>query len=147
MQNNVSKALLRKKFSTIESPVKPEWIKVKIQADKINQIQKTLRSNRIVTVCEEAMCPNMSDCWAKSHATFMILGDICTRACSFCNISTGKPNQVDHTEPLRVANSVKELKLKIFILTKSRKVCSKFKYSTSISSFPIISFNRFKASD
>jgi lipoic acid synthetase len=117
MQNNISKALLRKKFATIESPVKPEWIKVKIQTDKINQIKKTLKSNRIVTVCEEAMCPNMSDCWAKSHATFMILGDICTRACSFCNISTGKPNQVDHTEPVRVANSVKKLNLSHVVIT------------------------------
>ena len=110
MQNNISKALLRKKFSTIDSPIKPDWIKVKIQVDKINEIKKTLKSNKIVTVCEEAMCPNMSDCWAKSHATFMILGDICTRACSFCNISTGKPNHVDHMEPIRVANSVKKLK-------------------------------------
>ena len=117
MQNNISKALLRKKFSTIESPVKPEWIKVKIQTDKINQIKKTLKSNSIVTVCEEAMCPNMSDCWAKSHATFMILGDICTRACSFCNINTGKPNHVDYTEPLRVANSVKKLNLSHVVIT------------------------------
>jgi lipoic acid synthetase len=117
MQNNISKALLRKKFSSIDSPVKPEWIKVKIQTDKINEIKKTLKLNKIVTVCEEAMCPNMSDCWEKSHATFMILGDICTRSCSFCNISTGKPNQVDHTEPLRVANSVKKLKLSHVVIT------------------------------
>ena len=117
MPNNIPKALLRKKFSTIESPVKPEWIKVKIQIDKINEIKKTLKSNKIVTVCEEAMCPNMSDCWAKSHATFMILGDICTRACSFCNISTGKPNHVDHMEPIRVANSVKKLKLSHVVIT------------------------------
>ena len=117
MPNNISKALLRKKFSAIDSPVKPEWIKVKIQIDKINEIKKTLKSNKIVTVCEEAMCPNMSDCWAKSHATFMILGDICTRACSFCNISTGKPNHVDHMEPIRVANSVKKLKLSHVVIT------------------------------
>ena len=117
MSNNISKALLRKKFSAIDSPVKPEWIKVKIQIDKINEIKKTLKSNKIVTVCEEAMCPNMSDCWAKSHATFMILGDICTRACSFCNISTGKPNHVDHMEPIRVANSVKKLKLSHVVIT------------------------------
>ena len=117
MQNNISKALLRKKFSKIDSPAKPDWIKVKIQNDKINEIKKTLKSNKIVTVCEEAMCPNMSDCWAKSHATFMILGDICTRSCSFCNISTGKPNYVDHTEPIRVANSVKKLKLSHVVIT------------------------------
>ena len=59
----------------------------------------------------------MSDCWAKSHATFMILEDICTRACSFCNISTGKPNHVDHMEPIRVANSVKKLKLSHVVIT------------------------------
>ncbi len=117
MQNKISKALLRKKFSIIDNPIKPKWIKVKIQTDKINEIKKTLKSNRIVTVCEEAMCPNMSNCWAKSHATFMILGDVCTRACSFCNISTGKPNQVDHTEPIRVANSVKKLKLSHVVIT------------------------------
>ena len=117
MQSNISKALLRKKFSQIESPAKPEWIKIKIQFDKINEIKRTLKSNKIVTVCEEAMCPNMFDCWAKSHATIMILGDICTRACSFCNISTGKPNHVDHTEPIRVANSVKKLKLSHVVIT------------------------------
>ena len=117
MENNLSKALLRKKFSKIDSPTKPEWIKVKIRIDKINEIKKTLRSNRVVTVCEEAMCPNMSDCWAKSHATFMILGDICTRSCSFCNIGTGKPKQLDPTEPIRVANSVKKLKLSHVVIT------------------------------
>ena len=87
MQNNVSKALLRKQFAAIESPLKPEWIKVKIRQDKIKNVKETIRSNRVVTVCEEAMCPNISDCWAKSHATFMILGDICTRSCSFCKKS------------------------------------------------------------
>ena len=95
MQNNVSKALLRKQFAAIESPLKPAWIKVKIQQDNIKDVKETISTNKVVTVCEEAMCPNISDCWAKSHATFMILGDICTRSCSFCNISTGKPNNVD----------------------------------------------------
>jgi lipoic acid synthetase len=108
---------LRKQFAAIESPLKPEWIKVKIRQDKIKNVKETIRSNRVVTVCEEAMCPNISDCWAKSHATFMILGDICTRSCSFCNISTGKPNDVDIFEPLRVANSVKELNLSHVVIT------------------------------
>ena len=117
MPNNISKALLRKKFYTINSPVKPEWIKVKIQTDKINEIKKTLKSNKIVTVCEEAMCPNMSDCWAKSHATFMILGDTCTRACSFCNVKTGKPFSIDPLEPLNVAKSVSALNLKHVVIT------------------------------
>ena len=76
MQNNISKSLLRKQFSEIESPVKPEWIKVKIPTDRIKAVKNTLRDNRVITVCEEAMCPNLSNCWAKSHATFMILGDV-----------------------------------------------------------------------
>ena len=117
MANSISKALLRKKFSTINSPVKPAWIKVKIQSDKIQQVKNTVQSNRVVTVCEEAMCPNISDCWAKSHATFMILGDTCTRSCSFCNISTGKPNTLDSLEPIRVANSVKKLNLSHVVIT------------------------------
>ena len=117
MQNNISKALLRKKFSLIDSPVKPEWIKVKIQTDKIKNVETTLKSNRVITVCEEAMCPNLSECWSKSHATFMILGDTCTRSCSFCNISTGKPGAVDSFEPIRIANSVKELNLSHVVIT------------------------------
>ncbi len=117
MQNNISKSLLRKQFSEIESPVKPEWIKVKIPTDRIKAVKNTLRDNRVITVCEEAMCPNLSNCWAKSHATFMILGDTCTRSCSFCNISTGKPNSLDIFEPIRVANSVKKLNLNHVVIT------------------------------
>ena len=117
MQNNISKALLRKRFSLINSPTKPEWIKVKIQSSKIEKIEETLRSERVVTVCEEALCPNISDCWAKSHATFMILGDTCTRSCSFCNVSTGKPKIVDDSEPFRVASSVKKLNLSHVVIT------------------------------
>ncbi len=117
MQNNISKALLRKQFSQINSPVKPPWIKVQIRTNKIKSVENTLRSNRVITVCEEAMCPNLSNCWAKSHATFMILGDTCTRSCSFCNISTGKPSAVDIFEPIRIANSVKKLNLNHVVIT------------------------------
>ena len=117
MQNNLSKALLRKKFSLTDSPEKPEWIKVKAQTNIIKDVKNIIKSNRVVTVCEEAMCPNISECWAKSHATFMILGDTCTRSCSFCNINTGKPNPIDVIEPIRVANSVKKLKLSHVVIT------------------------------
>ncbi len=117
MQKNISKALLRKQFSAIDSPVKPNWIKVKLQLDKTKVVRDTLKFNRVITVCEEAMCPNMSKCWAKSHATFMILGDTCTRSCSFCNISTGKPNPIDSLEPIRIANSVKNLNLSHVVIT------------------------------
>ena len=62
-------------------------------------------------MCEEAACPNIAECWQKKHATFMILGDICTRACAFCNIKTGKPHYIDHGEAIRIAESVKQLNL------------------------------------
>tara|TARA_Y100000817_G_scaffold299825_1_gene278302 strand:+ start:25 stop:948 length:924 start_codon:yes stop_codon:yes gene_type:complete len=117
MQNHVSKALLRKQYSEIESPVKPEWIRVKLPTDKINEVKNTVSSNRVITVCEEAMCPNLSECWTKSHATFMILGDTCTRSCSFCNIATGKPKVVDIFEPLRIAKSVEKLNLSHVVIT------------------------------
>lgn len=117
MQNNISKALLRKKFSTIDSPAKPEWIRVKLRSDEIRELKNILKTDRVVTVCEEAMCPNMSDCWAKSHATFMILGDICTRACRYCNVKTGRPSQIDIFEPSRVANTVKQMGLSYSVVT------------------------------
>ncbi len=117
MDNQVSKALLRKKFSNIKSPLKPDWIKVSIPSHKIRQTKNTIKKNKIVTVCEEAMCPNLSECWEKKHATVMILGDVCTRSCSFCNIKTGKPDNVDPFEPLRVANTVSSLGLKHVVIT------------------------------
>ena len=117
MNNQVSKALLRKKFSDFKSPLKPEWIKVSIPSHKILQTKNALKQNKIVTVCEEALCPNLSECWEKKHATVMILGDVCTRSCSFCNIKTGKPEKVDPFEPLRVANTVASLGLKHVVIT------------------------------
>ena len=117
MDNQISKALLRKKFSDFKSPVKPDWIKVSIPSSKINQTKNTLKKNKIVTVCEEALCPNLSECWEKKHATVMILGEVCTRSCSFCNIKTGKPERIDPFEPLRIANTVASLALKHVVIT------------------------------
>ena len=117
MNNQISKALLRKKFSDFKSPIKPDWIKVSIPSNKISQTKNTLKKNKIVTVCEEAICPNLSECWEKKHATVMILGEVCTRSCSFCNIKTGKPENIDPFEPLRVANTVTSLGLKHVVIT------------------------------
>ena len=89
-------------------PKKPDWIRVK--APVSNLFKKTsdiVKKNKIITVCEEAACPNISECWQKKHATFMILGDTCTRACAFCNVKTGKPNNIDSFEPNKIANTVK----------------------------------------
>ena len=99
-------------------PKKPSWIRVK--APISNLFKKTkdiIKKNNLITVCEEAACPNISECWQKKHATFMILGDTCTRACAFCNVKTGKPNSVDGSEPLKIAKAVKELGLDHVVIT------------------------------
>ncbi|MBT3901484.1 MAG: lipoyl synthase [Pelagibacteraceae bacterium] len=99
-------------------PKKPSWIRVKAPTSKFfKSTNKILKDKKIVTVCEEASCPNISECWQKKHATFMILGDICTRACSFCNIKTGKPGFVDIDEPLKIAEAVAELDLEHVVVT------------------------------
>ncbi|MDC0385061.1 lipoyl synthase, partial [bacterium] len=81
------------------------------------ETKKIIKDKNLVTVCEEAGCPNISECWSKKHATFMILGDTCTRACAFCNVKTGIPNKVDLQEPQKIANSVKELNLNHVVIT------------------------------
>ena len=100
------------------SPPKPSWLKVRAPIGKIFDETKGLLDNLgIVTVCEEASCPNIGNCWSKKHATMMIMGDTCTRACSFCNVATGKPKRLDFTEPFRVAQSVARLNLKHVVIT------------------------------
>ena len=97
---------------------KPAWIKSKLLDTKVYfQTKKLLNTKKIYTVCEEASCPNISECWSKKHATFMIMGDVCTRACSFCNVKTGKPNYLDFNEPLNIAKVTKELNLKHVVIT------------------------------
>ena len=99
-------------------PKKPDWIRVKAPTSKFfKETNKLLKDKKIVTVCEEAACPNIAECWQKKHATFMILGDICTRACAFCNIKTGKPQFIDHGEAIRIAESVKQLNLEHVVIT------------------------------
>jgi lipoyl synthase len=99
---------------------KPSWIRVKApNSAGYKQTRDTLRDNNLVTVCEEAGCPNVGECWSAGHATMMIMGDICTRACSFCNIATGKPEtrELDVFEPGRVAAAVAKLGLKHVVVT------------------------------
>ncbi|WP_443644620.1 lipoyl synthase [Candidatus Levibacter sp. Uisw_134_01] len=100
------------------SPSKPSWLKVRAPIGKIFDETKGLLDDLgIVTVCEEASCPNIGNCWSKKHATMMIMGDTCTRACSFCNVTTGKPKGLDLTEPFRVAQSVAKLNLNHVVIT------------------------------
>jgi len=98
---------------------KPDWIKVKAPSSTgiYEETRQIARKLNLTTVCEEAGCPNIGECWAKSHATFMIMGEICTRACAFCNVATGKPDALDVWEPTRVAKAVKEMGLKHVVVT------------------------------
>ena len=100
------------------SGVKPPWIRVRYKnSENYLETHNIMKENNLVTVCQEAACPNISDCWDKKHATFMILGDTCTRACSFCNVATGKPKGLDLSEPIRVAKSVARLNLSHVVIT------------------------------
>ena len=103
-----------------DNPVarKPAWIRVKAPTSKGHaRTRKIVRDKGLVTVCSEAACPNIGECWEKAHATFMILGDTCTRACAFCNIKTGLPGAVRHEEAGEIANAVVEMALKHVVIT------------------------------
>ena len=97
---------------------KPDWIRVKAPNHPVyHQTRELMRSHGLVTVCEEAACPNIGECWSRRHATMMIMGDTCTRACSFCNVRTGMPEALDGTEPGRVADAVAKLGLRHVVIT------------------------------
>ena len=97
---------------------KPDWIRVKAPNSPIfAETQKLVREKKLVTVCEEAGCPNIGECWSKKHATFMIMGDTCTRACAFCNVKTGIPNALEASEPQRVGEAVAAMGLAHCVIT------------------------------
>ena len=97
---------------------KPEWIRSKLINSQEFFLTKTIvNTNNLVTVCQEANCPNITECWSKRHATFMIMGDTCTRACAFCDVKTGKPGELDQLEPVKIAQAVKKLNLKHVVIT------------------------------
>ena len=97
---------------------KPIWIRSKLTNSKEFFLTKTIvNKNNLVTVCQEANCPNITECWSKRHATFMIMGDTCTRACAFCDVKTGKPAKLDILEPIKISQAVKKLNLKHVVIT------------------------------
>ena len=99
-------------------PRKPDWIRLKKpKGQAFYKTRRLMREQNLTTVCEEAACPNMGECWSKQHATFMIMGDICTQGCSFCNVATGRPNDLNLFEPGRVAHSVEQLGLRHVVIT------------------------------
>lgn len=104
---------------TSQTPLKkPDWIRVKAPVSKeYHETRELMREKKLNTVCEEAACPNMGECWAKKHATVMILGEVCTRACRFCNVKTGRPDLLDPHEPERVAEAVSQMGLQHVVIT------------------------------
>ena len=97
---------------------KPKWIRSKIiDSHVFFKTKEIVNKNKLVTVCQEANCPNITECWSKKHATFMIMGDTCTRGCAFCDVKTGKPNKLDPLEPYKISKAVKELNLNHVVIT------------------------------
>ncbi|NHO31145.1 lipoyl synthase [Acetobacter fallax] len=119
-RSNVQAARHPEKAHRPDNPIarKPDWIRVKAPNHPVyHETRKLMRDNKLVTVCEEASCPNIGECWSQRHATMMIMGEICTRACSFCNVTTGLPNALDADEPTRVADAVAKLGLRHVVIT------------------------------
>lgn len=97
---------------------KPDWLRVKAPGSAgYNETRRIVKEHGLTTVCEEAACPNIGECWTQSHATMMIMGEVCTRACAFCNVSTGLPSPLEATEPERVADAVRQMRLKHVVIT------------------------------
>ncbi len=108
------------KIGKPDNPIrrKPPWIRVRAPTSPVyHETRATMRELGLVTVCEEAACPNIGECWSRRHATMMILGSVCTRACAFCNVATGRPDMVDGDEPARVAEAVARLALRHVVIT------------------------------
>ena len=107
------------KIEATDPPLrKPDWIRIRLSTDKkVNQLKKLLRENRLITVCEEASCPNLNECFGHRTAAFMIMGDKCTRRCSFCNVGHGRPDPLNPEEPINLANTVNLMALKYVVIT------------------------------
>src|SRR3989344_995441 len=104
--DKLSRIPVKVEFGT-EVLKKPEWIRIKLSTDnKVNALKKLLRENRLHTVCEEASCPNLNECFSRGTATFMIMGDKCTRRCSFCAVGHGRPDPLDPEEPRHLADTI-----------------------------------------
>ncbi len=105
-------------INTQKRTPKPKWLRVKLPiGKKYTQLRKLVEDNNLHTICTSGSCPNMGECWTEGTATFMILGNICTRSCGFCGVKTGRPNNVDWDEPNKIAQSIKIMKIKHAVIT------------------------------
>lgn len=118
-RNSVKLSRIPVKVEPAETPLrKPDWIRIKVSSnDEISRIKKLLRANNLHTVCEEAACPNLGECFSHGTATFMIMGDLCTRRCPFCDVAHGKPLPLDKDEPLHLAQAIKAMRLSYVVIT------------------------------
>ena len=107
-----------KVIPTVELPKKPDWIRVRMPVSpEVSRIKDLLRKHKLASVCEEAQCPNLGECFSGGTATFMIMGEICTRRCPFCDVAHGRPNALDENEPIELAQAIAEMKLKYVVIT------------------------------
>jgi lipoyl synthase len=107
-----------KVIPTVEMPAKPDWIRVRIPASpRINEIKQKLRKHKLASVCEEASCPNLGECFSNGTATFMVMGEICTRRCPFCDVAHGKPKPLNENEPRELAEAIAEMALRYVVIT------------------------------
>jgi lipoic acid synthetase len=107
-----------KVIPTVELPAKPDWIRVKMPiGPEVSRIRNLLRKHKLASVCEEAQCPNLGECFSGGTATFMIMGEICTRRCPFCDVAHGRPNPLDENEPRELAEAIAEMQLKYVVIT------------------------------
>jgi lipoyl synthase len=120
--NDVSETVIAPDAIPVASPAgyarRPDWLKVRAPSgDSYHNLKRLMRSKSLHTICEEANCPNISECWERGTATFLIMGDVCTRSCGFCDVKTGMPSPLDWAEPLRVAQAVVDMNLKHVVIT------------------------------
>jgi lipoic acid synthetase len=116
--SNVEQNLVRTEENVRRGPSKPDWLRVKLPTGTgYRKVKSLIEEHELHTVCESAACPNRGECWSRQTATFMILGNICTRSCGFCNVITGKPTELDLDEPRRVADAVRLMDLKYAVIT------------------------------
>ncbi len=110
--------IVKESAIAVEKTKKPDWLKVKLPiGEEYRKVRNLVSENKLHTICESGNCPNMGECWGAGTATFMILGNVCTRSCGFCAVATGRPSAVDKDEPMRVANSVRLMKVKHCVVT------------------------------
>jgi lipoic acid synthetase len=134
--------IARSPVNFTEAPVlrKPSWIRVRIPSgNAVAKLKSQLRENRLVTVCEEASCPNIHECFSHGTATFMILGEVCTRRCSFCDVAHGRPKPPDASEPLNLAKTIADMKLRYVVITSVDRVTAVLNISRAASTRSAVS--------